>query len=294
MPVEHMPSGIFAEMTMDLHDYKDFDHFADERDFQLLEKEKSTFFVLARILGGECKLLLTDHKRLIICFSCSPYPVWIWMPDDVTPEEKQRAYDLIKDNGLLAGERTFNVKHEFAAYLIERAAQDARMLSIQTNMLAYDCPSPIEPHMQADGGMRRCASEDVDELTELTDFFHRETGIDQGSLEAYRRKSEEAIQSGNVFFWRNAEGRNVAVCSLRMSGEMACVGLVFTREEYRRRHYAENLVFEVTKMAKAARYIPMLYTDADYVASNSCYKKLGYVLRGSLCTVGSGIGLKKG
>jgi len=26
--------------------------------------------------------------------------------------------------------------------------------------------------------------------------------------------------------------------------------------------------------------------DADYVASNACYEKIGYVLRGKLCTIG--------
>ena len=38
--------------------------------------------------------------------------------------------------------------------------------------------------------------------------------------------------------------------------------------------------------AKEEGYIPMLYTDADYEASNACYEKIGYVLRGKLCTIG--------
>ena len=29
----------------------------------------------------------------------------------------------------------------------------------------------------------------------------------------------------------------------------------------------------------------MLYTDAGYAASNACYERIGYVLRGRLCTV---------
>jgi len=37
---------------------------------------------------------------------------------------------------------------------------------------------------------------------------------------------------------------------------------------------------------KEAGCIPMLYTDADYAASNACYEKIGYVLRGKLCTIG--------
>ena len=38
-------------------------------------------------------------------------------------------------------------------------------------------------------------------------------------------------------------------------------------------------------IAKEADYVPMLYTDADYIASNACYEKIGYMLRGKLCTL---------
>ena len=54
------------------------DHFVDERGYKLLEGDKYTFFVLRRIMDGPCKLLLSDHERLIICFSTEPFPTWIW------------------------------------------------------------------------------------------------------------------------------------------------------------------------------------------------------------------------
>ena len=41
----------------------------------------------------------------------------------------------------------------------------------------------------------------------------------------------------------------------------------------------------VTKRALEEGYMPMLYTNADYIASNACYEQLGYILRGKLCTV---------
>ena len=262
------------------------DNFADERDLKILEDDKYTFFVLRRIITGECKLLLTDHERMIICHSNDPFPVWIWTPDDVTKEEKEKAFELIKENGLLTERYTFNLKYDLADYFIRKASEDVKVLSISTNMFAYDCPNPIEPHTWADGELHRCVEEDIDELVEFMDLFHRETGIDQQSSEAYRHKGEEAIRCGSHFLWRNAEGRNVSICCLRPSGDLASVGLVYTRKEYRRRHYAENMVYQVTKMAKDAGYVPMLYTDADYVASNACYEKIGYILRGKLCTIG--------
>lgn len=264
------------------------DNYVDERDYKILENDKYTFFVLRRIIAEECKLLLTDHKRLLICHSNDPFPVWIWTADDVTEEEKSKAYALIKENDLLTERHTFNLKYDLSDYLIQRASEDAKTLSISTNMFAYDCPNPLEPLTRVDGELHRCAAEDIDDLIDFMDLFHKETGIDQEGVEAYRKKGEEAIRRRNHFFWRNAEGKNVSVCSLRPNGTLVSVGLVYTREEYRREHYAQNLVYQVTKMAKDAGYDPMLYTDADYVASNACYEKIGYILRGKLCSIGIG------
>ena len=262
------------------------DKFADERDFKLLEDDKYTFFVLRRIITEECNLLLTDHERLIICHTNDPFPVWIWTPDDVSVEEKEKAYRLIKENGLLTEGHTFNIKYELADYFIKRASEDAKDLSISTNMFAYDCPNPIEPDTEADGELHRCVEEDIDEVVEFMDLFHNEIGIDQESLEVYRHNAKEAIKYGSLFLWKNAEGRNVSSCNFRPNGDMASIGLVYTREEYRRKHYAENLVYQVSKIAMDAGFVPMLYTDADYVASNACYEKIGYILRGKLCTIG--------
>ncbi len=80
-------------------------------------------------------------------------------------------------------------------------------------------------------------------------------------------------------------GENVASCKFAPNGDMASINLVFTRPEFRRKHYAENLVYQVTQLAIEEGYVPMLYTDANYIASNACYEKIGYGLRGKLCAI---------
>ncbi|MCM1254313.1 MAG: GNAT family N-acetyltransferase, partial [Clostridium sp.] len=157
--------------------------------------------------------------------------------------------------------------------------------SISTNMFAYDCQNPIEPTKTADGSIHRCNSEDLDELVDFMDWFHQEIGIDQKDRDGYRMDAKAFINTGNMFFWKDGQGNNVASCKFAPDGNMASINLVFTRPEFRRKHYAENLVCQVTKLAMSAGYVPMLYTDADYTASNACYEKIGYVLRGKLCTI---------
>lgn len=262
------------------------DSFADERDIKILEDDKYTFFVLRRIIGGKCELLLTDHERLIICFTNKPFPIWIWTPDDATKEEMEKAYQIAAEHSFFNGEYRFNLKYDLAKFFIEKAAADGRSLSISTNMFAYDCQNLIEPYKTADGSIHRCTSEDLEELVDFLDLFHKEVGIDQKDRDGYRMDAEAFINSENMYLWKNEQGNHVASCKYAPNGKLASINLVFTRPEYRRKHYAENLVYQVSKLAMEAGYVPMLYTDADYVASNACYEKIGYVLRGKLCTIG--------
>ncbi|MCM1182984.1 MAG: GNAT family N-acetyltransferase [Roseburia sp.] len=261
------------------------DCFVDERDFKILEDDKYTFFMLRRIMGGKCELLLTDHERLIICFTGNPWPIWIWIPDDASKAEMESAYQIVSEHSLLNGEYRFNLKYDLAMYFIERASVDGKTLSISLNMLAYDCLNPIKPTIIADGSVHRCGSEDIDELVDFLDQFHQEVGIDQKNRDSYRMDAAAHINAGNMYFWKNEQGYNVASCTFASDGNMASINLVFARPEFRRKHYAENLVYQVTKLAMDAGYVPMLYTDADYIASNACYEKLGYILRGKLCTI---------
>ena len=159
-------------------------------------------------------------------------------------------------------------------------------MKISINMYAYDCFDPIKPQEKADGDIYLCKAEDLDELISFMDMFHKEIGIDQQDIQGYQSEAKTFIEAGSMYFWKDAEGNSVASCKYAPNGDMASINLVFTRPEYRRKYYAENLVYQVTMKAKEAGFVPMLYTNADYEASNACYEKIGYVIRGKLCTVG--------
>ena len=190
-----------------------------------------------------------------------------------------------KEHNLLDGNHRFNVKYELAEYFTKRAAADGIRVTTETNMFAYDNPEPIAPVLTCEGSLHQCMVGDLDELVEFMDMFHRDVNMDHQTLEEYREKAKNGIERGSLYFWKDASGKRVASCNWSTNGELAAIGLVYTRKEERRKHYAENLVYQVTMIAKNAGFMPMLYTDADYVASNACYEKIGYKLRGKLCTI---------
>ncbi len=261
------------------------DNYVDERDYKLLENDKYAFFVLRKIIDEKCRFLLTDHERVIICHSTGSYPVWIWTPDDATEYEMRYVGKLVNEHFPQGKGFTFNLKYNLAEYLINNAKDDGRYFSIKTNMFAYDCPNPLMPESKVDGKIHECTMDDVDELVEIYNLFSKDTGIDKQSLEDYRAVTEYSVKNKNLFFWENSDGRHVTSCSYRPNGRLVSLGLVYTREEYRRKHYAENLVYLITRKALDEGYMPMLYTNADYEASNACYEKIGYILRGKLCSV---------
>ena len=141
-----------------------------------------------------------------------------------------------------------------------------------------------------DGELHQCTEDDVKVLVDFFDMFHIAVGIDQESREQYKTYAENDIKAGTAYFWKTGDGEYASSCNWHPVQEMASIGLVYTLKEYRRKHYAEHhyaehLVYQVTRIAQTAGFLPMLYTDADYAASNACYEKIGYVLRGKLCTI---------
>ena len=261
------------------------DNSFNKDDIKLLDDDKYTFNVLCRIMYSNCQLTLTDHKRLIICSSSDEFPVWIWTPDDATKEEMEYAYNICDEYNLLGGKYRFVLKYELANYFISRAKLDNKDISIFLNMYAYDCNNPIKPDIIADGSIHQCNDSDLDELVDFIDCFHKDIGIDKQSIESYKKVAKEYIDSGTVYFWQNNDGKMVASTKYTIVDNLATINLVYTKKEYRRMHYANNLVYEITKMVKDMGYIPMLYTNADYIASNACYEKIGYVLKGKLCNI---------
>ena len=88
------------------------DTYVNEEDLVLLDKDRYTFEVLKRIIRGKCEIIYTNHHDLIICHSESPYPVWVWTPDDASDEVKENAWTLMNKVRPLTNGYRINLKYE--------------------------------------------------------------------------------------------------------------------------------------------------------------------------------------
>ncbi|MBO5287126.1 MAG: GNAT family N-acetyltransferase [Clostridia bacterium] len=255
-------------------------------DPEILKRDEFCFSVLARILQGECKLTITDHKRLIICFSCEPYPVWVWLAEDATDAELELAYTTVRDNFPIGENCRINLKHELSEFFINRARADGYQLKITMNLLTYSCPSPIAPRRIVDGECRVATLDDLKATVQYMHDFRIDVGADQTDMNTYEKRARELIDDGRLFFWCDENGERVAMTSYGISSGKGSLSNVYTLPDKRRRGYASNLAYAVTLIIKSSGYLPVLYADADYVASNACYESIGYIKMGGLCTIG--------
>lgn len=260
------------------------DSILKEDDLNLLCNDKYTFFVLGKVMNGDCKMIYTDHKNFIICYVDDIHPIWIWTKNNLNKNYKDIIYNILKENNLLNGNHSFNVKYELYEYFKISLIKDNINVSILINMYAYDCEIPIKP-TECDGNIHKCDLSDLDELSNIIYEFHESIGIDKKKKEDYTLYAKKFIEDGYTYLWKDKDNNIVASSKYSPNGDLASINLVYTKEQYRRKHYAANLVYEVTKIVLEKGYIPMLYTNADYKASNACYEKIGYKLKGKLCTI---------
>lgn len=261
-------------------------------DTGLFEQDSLAFTMLTGFVNNKSTLVITDHDKYVICYSQAPFPVWVWTAEGISETKKDEVWKLFCKEQLLPGETGkyaitgINMKYDMAEYFLKRAEMEKKNLRITMNMLAYDCRKLRMPDKEVEGRKGHMTEEDLADVSEFIWQFKQEIGTGKEEKDACREHAKNLVGNPDFYLWKDAQGRNVAMCNYHADGGIAKVGMVFCKTGERRKGYAENLVYEVTKAAKEKGLLPALYTNADYAASNGCYIKVGYEPRGRLCRVG--------
>ena len=251
--------------------------------FALHGDDAITFFVLTRILNGPCAHIHTDGENVMICHSERSYPVWVWCRDEDDADAVAAVADCLKAHFPLAEGYRYNLSYGMLERLRHADAAFAQM-KIETNMLSYRLDELLPASHPCGGHMEAASMADLDTLAPLLQAAVMEMEHRERPLDVLKASLEEKIAAGQQFVWYDAGGQLTAMTSYRVDGCYGGVTGVYTLPAHRRHGYAMNLVHGVTARVLERGLTPMLYTDADYAASNTCYQKIGYRQVGSLCT----------
>ncbi len=248
----------------------------------LLGEDVCTFSMLARILGGKCTKTVTDHARVIMCLSVRPFPVWVWVASDAQRGELERVWGVIKAEFPPEEGFSYNVGLPLSRVMLESDPT----LRVTVGLLAYHCHEAIPPRKTPGGCLSHVAEEEMDLAAIWYSAMHKECALNEDiPLEAAKEAVAEYVSRKAMLFWRDENGTPVAMCGVNEDESGAYITHVFTPPHARRKGYAGNLVYAAAKAQLAGGRTPMLYTDANYAASNACYTQIGFELQGELCTL---------
>lgn len=251
---------------------------------ELMREESITYSVLMKILQGPCRSIFTDHENVVVCYSGPPYPVWAWCRD---PEAETAVMEIavcLKEQLPLDTVRSCIMPAALAERL-KRADGYFRDARPGMGLLSYRLDEINQVHYPCDGGMGLVREEEIPGLIGPWHDMHMEMeGMDQ-SREHCGETISRMVNEQNLFAWRNNAGEIVALTARGNQGKYSKITSVYTIPEHRRKGYAINLVHGVTKTILEDGLIPILYTDAAYIASNNCYQKIGYRQVGSLVSI---------
>ena len=251
----------------------------------LIGDDTITFSVLVNILHGVCTKTVTDHESFILCYSTSPYPVWVWCKNEKNTETVKNIAAALRTHFPAEKEFRWNMTHTLFEAL-KSYDPHFEPLSTAMGLLSYRMDELLPVTHPADGKCDHPTQEEVSLLCKLWhDACLEMEGFDHNE-DFCRARVKAYMEQNNLFIWRTAEGEIAAITSRRDTAPFSKVATVYTVPKHRRHGYAMNLVHAVSKGMLKDGLTPILYTDANYAASNACYKKIGYREVDALCCVG--------
>jgi len=251
---------------------------------ELMKEDAITFSVLKNILLGECAHIVTDLTSFVICHSCWPYPVWVWCGDVKNEGVVAEIARCIQEDFPLEQGYVHNLSYELLETL---KGADPYFSGVKEKMglLSYRLDTIQEINYPCRGAMRAVQQEEIPSLIDVWHDMHMEMEGHDLSREHCRNSLNRLVGEKKLFAWRLADGTITALTGRSDQEPYSKITSVYTLPSHRRQGYAINLVHGVTKRMLADGLIPILYTNADYVASNVCYQKIGYRQVGRLTAI---------
>ena len=198
-------------------------------------------------------------------------------------QDVQAIAHTLKDHYVAKGDYRFIISEHLLA---ELAKVESVFGGLHTNMqlLSYELTQINSIDRKCNGQMQKATMEQVDQLA----LLYKDAGLEMEghdySIEHSKNVVTNFIQNDKLYVWMD-NNQIVATVGATIDGEFARIGFVYTLPSRRRKGYAINLVHGFSQLLIDAGFKPILYTNGGYVASNECYKKIGYKQIGKLVDV---------
>ena len=243
-----------------------------------------TYSVLHRILKNKCTDIFYNEGSTIICYSEPPYPIWVWCKDANEKTDITNIAECIKTYYPL--EKGYNIIMSYDVLsCLKKCDSYFEKVSLKMELFSYRLEVLNEINYPCEGRIVSAKRDDVEVISALfRDMFYEMEGF-VFDIKECKERATQAIDLNQLYTWRNSQNKIVALASKKINGIYGSISTVYTIPSERRKGYAINLVHALSEELLADNITPILYTDGSYVASNDCYKKIGFEQVGRICNI---------
>ncbi|MBR3887718.1 MAG: GNAT family N-acetyltransferase [Clostridia bacterium] len=239
------------------------------------KKDKYKFNIIFKNLDSETLELYSDEEEYMICRGKMDKPAWIWTKDNFDKTKIEEIETLIKRYILDTDKTKFTCKKELYDLLVERKFAELNN-DDYFEMGFLICKEAKQPN-DCDLIKELSDEKDKEVLTKYWfDDCNEMNGVEGISMEQAEKDVDEYIATKKFYVLKNKEGKIVCMAGYKLLDEQARIGHVYTPKEERRKGYAANLIYQITKELLERGYVPLLYTDYNYIPSNRAYINAGY------------------
>ena len=237
--------------------------------------EKTKFYYVEKFKYLESAKVYTDNENYVVCQSAPGVQVWLWTKDNLSLEKLKELKSVLLNNYVTNDKLTFTSKKQVYDYLYE--TKDNYSLDEYFEMGTLKCLNPVKPN-NCDAYVDHLHEYDYDTAANYYYLDQKEMNVDSSNvtMEYAYKHVKNWVENEKFWVLRNKDGKMVSMVSYDSFENLAKLANVYTPLEERRKGYCANLVYYVSKLLLDMGYVPMLYTDYNYVNSNEAYKKVGY------------------
>lgn len=253
------------------------------------ENDKYLFSILFENLLNSSFEVYSDEENYIICKGEQSKPIWIWTKDNLNENVLLQIQQII--NNYLDGNDNVKFICKPQLYLLLKNNNFECINVVNDNEIGFLMCNNIKRPNICDGYIYIPNFYDIDILS---DYYYKnclETkGVNTLTYDQARLYIEKIIKDGSVYSnndntiygWKNFKNKIVSLAIYSSIGNCAKINNVFTPIEERRRGYASNLIYTITKEILNDDLIPIVYLNNNSNCNYNLYKSIGYVKSGTL------------
>lgn len=248
----------------------------------LCENDKICFNLFYLISDSENAFWVTDEEFYIIGQTNERLAMWIWIKENADEGARKEIESVIEERLELNPKLNVIADGAIIRPILNRIAEGKKVsCNSMVPMVAYRCDK-VANARKANGHMVLSNDSHKDVLRKFITgmvWDLEKRPMNEGEAEGF---ADDTAGSPDLYLWEEG-GQAVSMAMIVHRAEKyARINTVYTDSSQRGKGYAGMLVSEVTQKILDEGRIPMLYTEQDNICSNAVYRRIGYVLCGTL------------